>query len=223
VNKDPFLLRAHSFCGASYGWLEGSLTTEASPIDTAWPSCKVHHELTFAVDSLYEWVWAAAYAPHGPVHFMIGGYTHCGDMAMAALHGNASSDDLEASNVAKILGSVKQRTVAFPKTMWRYGLVEYPRACSDDTPQALCHMICGDPVSLGSFRKFALTGDMGENMFGAGAGQESEIPNFKASYLGRFPLVSADFWTSDHLSERSRRVDAFSGTRARGTLTLKRR
>merc|ERR1712091_264814 len=54
------------------------------------------------------------------------------------------------------------------------------------------------------------------------AGQESEIPNFKASYLGRFPLVSADFWTSDHLSERSRSVDAFSGTRARGTLTLKR-
>ena len=55
------------------------------------------------------------------------------------------------------------------------------------------------------------------------AGQESEIPNFKASYLGRFPLVSADFWTSDHLSERSPSVDAFSGTRARGTLTLKRR
>ena len=56
-----------------------------------------------------------------------------------------------------------------------------------------------------------------------GAAQESEIPNFKGSYLGRFPLVSADFWTSDHLSERSRSVDAFSGTRARGTLTLKRR
>ena len=55
------------------------------------------------------------------------------------------------------------------------------------------------------------------------AGQESEIPNFKASYLGRFPLVSADFWTSDHLLDWSRSVDAFSGTRARGTLTLKRR
>ena len=55
------------------------------------------------------------------------------------------------------------------------------------------------------------------------AAQESEIPNFKGSYLGRFPLVSADFWTSDHLSERSRSVAAFSGTRARGTLTLKRR
>jgi hypothetical protein len=55
------------------------------------------------------------------------------------------------------------------------------------------------------------------------AGQESEIPNFKGSSLGRFPLVSADSWTSDHLSERSRRVDAFPRTRARGTLTLKRR
>ena len=54
------------------------------------------------------------------------------------------------------------------------------------------------------------------------AGKESEIPNFKGSYLGRFPLVSADFWTSDHLLERPRSVDAFSGTRARGTLTLKR-
>ena len=55
------------------------------------------------------------------------------------------------------------------------------------------------------------------------AAKESEIPNFKGSDLGRFPLVSAEFWTSDHLSERSRSVDAFSGTRARGTLTLNRR
>jgi hypothetical protein len=55
------------------------------------------------------------------------------------------------------------------------------------------------------------------------AGKESEIPNFKGSDLGRFPLVSADFWTSDHLSERPRSVGAFPGTRARGTLTLKRR
>ena len=55
------------------------------------------------------------------------------------------------------------------------------------------------------------------------AAQESEIPNFKGSDLGRFPLVSADFGTSDHLSERPRSVDAFSETRARGTLTSKRR
>jgi hypothetical protein len=55
------------------------------------------------------------------------------------------------------------------------------------------------------------------------AGQESEIPNFKGSSLGRVPLVSADFWTSDHLSERSRSVDVFLVTRARGIPTLKRR
>ena len=36
------------------------------------------------------------------------------------------------------------------------------------------------------------------------AGKGCENPNFKGSYLGRFPLVLADFWTSDHLSERSR-------------------
>ena len=30
----------------------------------------------------------------------------------------------------------------------------------------------------------------------ARAAKESEIPNFKGSYLGRFPLVSDDFWTS---------------------------
>ena len=48
----------------------------------------------------------------------------------------------------------------------------------------------------------------------ARAGKESEIPNFKGSSLGRCPLVSADLWTSDHLSERSRRVDAFFLERA---------
>ena len=54
------------------------------------------------------------------------------------------------------------------------------------------------------------------------AAQESEIPNFKGFYLGRFPLVSADFWTIDHLSERSRSVNAFfPGTRPRGTLMSK--
>ena len=48
------------------------------------------------------------------------------------------------------------------------------------------------------------------------AGKEREIPNF---YLGRFPLVSADCWTSDHLSKRG----CFFPERARGTLALKRR
>ena len=47
-----------------------------------------------------------------------------------------------------------------------------------------------------------------------GAGKASDIPNFKGSSLGRFPLVSADFLEAWML---------FSGTRARGTPTLKRR
>ena len=50
------------------------------------------------------------------------------------------------------------------------------------------------------------------------AAKECEIPNFKGSYLGRFPLVSADFWTSDHLLERPRSVDDFfRNARARNT------
>ncbi|KAH8068909.1 hypothetical protein JL720_12115 [Aureococcus anophagefferens] len=50
-----------------------------------------------------------------------------------------------------------------------------------------------------------------ESLVAARAAKESEIPNFKGSYLGRFPLVSADFWTSDHLSKRSRSVAALRG------------
>ena len=80
------------------------------------------------------------------------------------------------------------------------------------------------PVTLYTteFCKGALSLSPAEVRAHARAAKESEIPNFKGSFLGRFPLVLADFWTSDHLSERSRSVDAFSGTRARGTLTLKR-
>ena len=52
------------------------------------------------------------------------------------------------------------------------------------------------PASSKSTRKRILVDDR--------AGKGCENPNFKGSYLGRFPLVSADFWTSHHLSERSR-------------------
>ena len=55
----------------------------------------------------------------------------------------------------------------------------------------------------------------------AGAGRERELP--KGADLGRVPLVSADFWTSDHVLERSRRVPACSGTHTHSTLASKRR
>ena len=44
-----------------------------------------------------------------------------------------------------------------------------------------------------------------------GAAEGRDVPNFKGSSLGRFSLVSASFWTSDHLSEHSRSTDGFSG------------
>ncbi|KAH8070609.1 hypothetical protein JL721_5009 [Aureococcus anophagefferens] len=62
-----------------------------------------------------------------------------------------------------------------------------------------------------------LAGDIADTLYGVelGAGNGRDIANF---YLGRFPLVSADFWTSDHPSERSRSVDAFfRNARARDT------
>ena len=48
------------------------------------------------------------------------------------------------------------------------------------------------------------TPDLALGMVTLGAAKGCELPNFKGSYLGRFPLVSADVSTSDHLSERSR-------------------
>ena len=93
--------------------------------------------------------------------------------------------------------------VAMTKAEWEYLLVEY-----DET--------------LDTVRNYNTTAVQYGYIALFRAAQESEIPNFKGSDLGHFPLVPADFWTSDHLAGRSRSVDAFSGTRARGTLTLKR-
>ena len=42
------------------------------------------------------------------------------------------------------------------------------------------------------------------------AAKGCESLNFEGSYLSQFPLVSAHFWTSDHLSSSSRTVNAFS-------------
>ena len=46
---------------------------------------------------------------------------------------------------------------------------------------------------------------------------------FKTSYLDRFPLDLAHFWTSDHLSGRTQSMDAFLSDIASRTPTLKRR
>ena len=73
------------------------------------------------------------------------------------------------------------------------------------------------------YTSWAYAHELEENTVPVRAAKGCEIPNFKGSYLGRFPLVLADFWSRENLSARFRSGDAFSGTPARGTLTLKRR
>ncbi|KAH8061337.1 calcium ion binding protein [Aureococcus anophagefferens] len=93
-------------------------------------------------------------------------------------------------------------------------------AFAEDSLDAVCRAVTASAASAGGRND---TGRLLETLVDAlvnataRAAQESEIPNFKGSDLGRFPLVLADFWTSDHLSERPQSVDAFSGTRARNT------
>jgi trehalose 6-phosphate synthase/phosphatase len=82
--------------------------------------------------------------------------------------------------------------------------------------------LCADPHNTVYVLSGRSPSDLDEWL--AGQDKRAKFPTSKAHIsVVRFPLVSADFWTSDHLSERSRSVDAFSGTRARGTLMLKRR
>ena len=74
---------------------------------------------------------------------------------------------------------------------------------------------------LGMLSVYAAGARFERHVDNEGESQGCDIPNFKGSSLGRVPLLdSADFWTSDHPSERSRRVDAFSGTRARRRIAL---
>ena len=85
--------------------------------------------------------------------------------------------------------------------------------------------IDGDPALQAALRRGAR--DFFERHLASavlvGAAKGCENPNFKGSYLGRFPLVLADFGTSDHLSARSRSMNVVPRTRARGTAKLKRR
>ena len=122
VNKSPYLTRVHKFCERSY------------PLDF-WPSCATHHNLTFddAYDSWYTYVWQASYAPHGPVHFMIGGYTNCGEV-----EARLGALSIPESALAKL----QLNMINVPKNMWRSHFVEMPDFCSDDTPQNACHLIC---------------------------------------------------------------------------------
>ena len=94
---------------------------------------------------------------------------------------------------------------------------EYPAGRSRLEPVGV--IVCAMLMAVGSL---GVIYDAGGSVV-EGATRGGNIPTSKGSELGRVPLVSADSWTSDRLSGRSRSVDAFPGTRARETLTLKRR
>ena len=118
VNKDPYLTRNHEFCDTTFS------------LDT-WPSCEAHYNLTFSYDNWFDYVWTAGYAPHGPIHYFIGGFTHCGDLS-------AQFPMLDAEG----LKSLALMQVGITKNFWRDGLFESPTYCSDDTPQDQCHLVC---------------------------------------------------------------------------------
>ena len=80
-----------------------------------------------------------------------------------------------------------------------------PDIANAPPPYALADMISGAWTAPGRRAGFLQTypGSLAAEYL-ARAAKGCENPNFKGSYLGRFLLVLADFWTRDHLSERSR-------------------
>jgi hypothetical protein len=123
TNRSPFLTRAHTFCGVSIGF-------------EIWPKCSDHYDLTFneTYDSLYGYVWKAGYNAHGPMHDYIGGYVNCDGFV----------DHLEKTELASV-GALEDFTklmIMLPKSMYRAFATTAPMACSMDTPQEDCHMIC---------------------------------------------------------------------------------
>ena len=123
VNKSPFVSRLHKFCNYSMGY-------------SIWPRCETHWNLTFSAsyDAFYDWIWQAGYAPHGPVHYYIGGYTNCGDLL----------DELEYVAGADSRGAIEsfaRMMVVLPKQLYRAFMTNSP-TCAMDVPQEECHMIC---------------------------------------------------------------------------------
>ena len=102
-------------------------------------SCAIHHNLTFdsAYDDWYDYAWASPYSPHGPVHFMIGGYDNCGDLLT----------DLDGVIPATAVARLALNMINVPKNMWRAHEFESPAFCSQDTPQTECHLQCTSNIT----------------------------------------------------------------------------
>ena len=134
MNRSPFLTRVHTVCGSAPDW-EGAERGSGQK----WPGCHEHRALTNATN-WYDYAWAAQYAPHAPVHTLIGGVL-CGsgggedDASMAALLPNVQASPSRRASAHHFLTYV-------PKLLWRERVLEYPAYCSAEGGSA-CHAVCG--------------------------------------------------------------------------------
>jgi len=122
MNKSPWLTRVHKLAGTSF------------PL-TWWPSCASHHSLTHTSTTLINYTKTSLYAPHGPVHTMVGGYYMSGDLL----------DRFRGILDEAAIGKFAEYLVQTPKTLYRNGdasTVRFPEYCSADSEQTSCHMIC---------------------------------------------------------------------------------
>jgi len=136
VNQSPYVTRSQTVCGVK-AW-------------DSWPSCQTHYDVTFsdAYGSWYNYVWAASYTPHGPVHTLIGGYKNC------EVNLDALANYLDIDNSSK--ADMQYGAVTFVKGAWRSHLIDAP-TCSSDTSQNDCLMVCqDDPTTNEEFRTRAM-------------------------------------------------------------------
>ena len=139
---------------------------------------------------------------------------------------------LSAIDTVPALGDVGFASVVNGPTIWapdalpRCGRTEIPGYYDFNT---LTYGIAHSMPLAEYLRDVMLTGEQPYDLSNecdplrSGQRKGAKVANFKGSYLGRFPLASADVSTSDHLSERSRSMSVVSRPRARGTAKLKRR
>lgn len=205
VNRSPYLNRNHDFCGADFIWNKEGISANSGNGFTSWPSCEVHWQLTYHVDTWYEYVWNSNYQPHGPVHFMIGGWSNCGKLAerVDALGAGMAKDGIYPTPEEEVkhklaLDELKASLVTLPKTMWKDEYVEFPTYCSLDTPEEKCTMICLHSMSNESYRN-EIMNTYGEDLFGDWEGNLSTA--VKAQLLET--LCSTPFAGGDHAEASS--------------------
>ena len=131
LNPNKYVTRYHKVCGEDI--------ILADDTDLQWPTCESHRALSNAgpgeVFSWYDWVWAASYKPHGPVHAWIGGIGGECEEAFSTL----KEKGFITVTQEKLL---KHSSFEILKNMWRHFLIEVPKVCAEDAPVSECTWTC---------------------------------------------------------------------------------